>query len=100
MKFFSPAAFEQRSRDRARRRLRDELIAIERDRQYNDSREPVLLEQLRKLNQSDLDADLSTGRAMRVLSTVEQPVIDPAPFLARVVIIAFAVATGIALWLR
>lgn len=60
--FFSSEAFEQRARDRERRKLVEELEAITRDHWYNAKRQPQIVARLQALTQADSTARLEHGR--------------------------------------
>jgi hypothetical protein len=62
-KLLRPAAFEQRNRDRERRRLIAELEGLDEQQRYDGTRRPVLLGRLNTLNRDDLAATLKACRA-------------------------------------
>lgn len=61
--FLSAEAFEQRERDRERRRLVSELEQLDADRQYIGDRSGVILARMNLLNREDCGAVLKALRA-------------------------------------
>lgn len=72
--FLSPAAFEQRHRDRQRRALVAELDGLDEQARYDRARRPVLTDALQVLSREDMAATLRPLRyhSARVLRAMDQ----------------------------